>query len=507
MWTTLIAALSLTSAAPAAIPLSPVSSDLRDSRLALSPRTLENYLRFIAGDETTGRMTLSPGIDKCAAYIVEQFKKAGVQPGGTDGTYFHEYDVTANQRPTKNNVLAFSLGGGKRLSPEIGKDYVPLVGSDSMKLVNATMVYVGYGLDESDWKDYEGVDVQGKVALALRGVPEGRTPRSNGWKARTAKEKGAAAIVFVGPSAPGRSELPAYTPGQGIPSSTGIVAAAIHSKLLKDLAGIPYSEARAAKAPASKSLGVVAKIVTELERNQGMAKNVIGVVPGKDPALRGEYLILGAHYDHLGRGEIASRTGSDAIHYGADDNGSGTTLVVALAEHFAKTRSNRRTLIFQLYSGEEMGLLGSRAWANDPANEATLKATTAMINMDMVGRVRNDTVYVYGASTSAGWNDVLDAVRVEGLKLDVNPHTRGDSDHATFGRKSLPVLFFHTGLHNEYHSEKDTIDGINFQGMAQVGEAIIQVVDGLDKLQKKLEWNPQADLGGKPTDRRIPPIR
>ncbi len=470
--------------------------------LAVSEATLQSHMKVIAGIEHAGRMTLSHGQELSAEYIAKQFKKFGLSEGPNPG-YFHSFDITVNQRPAKNNMLAIS-GGGKSLAFELGKDYVPLTGSDPVRLVTAPIVYVGYGLGDDDWNDYNGIDVTGKIVLALRGVPQGRESRSNGAKARVAQEKGAVGFIVAGSTGPGRSELPPYTRQQGIATTLGIVAVAIHGSRFKEVTGMDLAEARAAKGPASKAINMAAKIVTELEPNVGKARNVIGYLPGNDPALRDEFIIVGAHFDHLGWGEAGSRTGVDAIHFGADDNGSGTVGLLGLAEYFARTRSNRRTIIFQAYSAEELGLVGSRNWANDPAHADTLAKTTAMVNMDMIGTVRFDTCFAFGTSSSAGWPDVLRPVKVDGLKLDGQPHVRGDSDQATFARKSLPVLFFHTGLTADYHTETDGYDRINFKGMALVCEAVKQTVEGIDRLDKKLEFNPQVVLGNKPTDRRLP---
>ena len=483
MLTTLVASLSLGLYAP-----------------AISPNTVRAHLEYLTSDELEGRMTLSHGTELFAKYAADEFKKYGLSEGPNKG-YFHTFDTQVNQRATAKNVASFENDSGKRWSLALGKDFVPLVGSVNLRTIDGDVVYVGYGLDDEDWNDFVGVDLNGKLALILRGGPEGRRAKSPQAKARTAIEKGAIGVIFAGPSGPGRSPLPTLTRGQGIPNGLEGVGIGITSKAFENVTGMKYEEARLAKGPASKLLSLKAKLITETEANAGKAINIIGYLPGKDPVLKDEYIIVGGHYDHLGYGETGSRTGSDMIHRGADDNGSGAAGVLAVAEYLAKQRSNKRTIIFQLYSGEEIGLQGSNAWAKD--NPEILAKTTGMLNMDMIGSVRFDDIYVFGTSTSLGWDGVLDMVKVPGLNLVYRGHLRGDSDQASFGRRNVPALFFHSMLTETYHTEKDTLDTINFKGAALVCDAVAAAALVLDK-QPKLTWNKDANTRGRNDDRVIP---
>jgi aminopeptidase YwaD len=468
--------------------------------VTISPNTVRTHLEFLCSDELAGRMTLSKGMHLFANYAAAEFKKYGLQEGPNKG-YFHYFDSRANQRATTKNVLTFESPEGKRWSLEQGSDFVPLVGSVNLKTVSGDVVYLGYGMDDGDWNDFAGVDLTGKVALMLRGVPEGRRNRTNGAKARTAVEKGAIGVIFAGPSGPGRAPLPALTRGQGVPSSTETVAAAINSESFEQVTGMKMAAARDAKAPASKLLSLKARLITETEDNVGKAINIIGYLPGNDPVLKDEYIVIGAHYDHLGYAEAGSRTGVDMIHYGADDNGSGSAGVLAVAEYMARTKSNKRTIIFQLYCAEELGLQGSNAWCRDNAD--LLPKITGMLNMDMIGTVRFNDIYVFGTSTSAAWEGLIDQVKVSDLNLVQRFHLRGDSDQASFGRRNVPALFFHSMLTDEYHTEKDTIDRVNITGAAKVCEAVATLAMVMDKAPK-LAWNASARLGGRNDDRAIP---
>jgi aminopeptidase YwaD len=469
----------------------------------INVRAIDSHVRFLASEECAGRMTLSPGIERAAQYAASQFKKMGLEPG-PNGSYFHEYEVTLGIRATSRNVLVLTSNDGRTSSLELNKDFVPVSGSENMKTASAPIVFAGYGLADEDWNDYDGLDAKDKVVLVLRGAPEGRRGGSNGAKARIASEKGAVGILYAGTTAAGRSELPSLTRGQGFAQNLGMVGAGISSKVFRQLTGKTVEQAASAGRSGGMPLKWSAKLITETEPNVGKAKNVVAVLPGRHPTLKHEYVILGAHYDHVGMGEFGSRTGVEAIHFGADDNASGTAAVMALAEHFAQRHSNSRTILFQLYSGEELGLLGSRAWAGDPANEVILKNTTAMINLDMVGRLRDENLYVYGTSSAEGWDAVLSKVSVPGVKIVAAPNVRGDSDQMSFARKNVPVLFLHTGLTEEYHSEKDTVDTLFIPGIALVAECAAQLAEGLDKLPNKLVFSDKAVFGNRPEDRRIP---
>jgi aminopeptidase YwaD len=464
--------------------------------VSIQPGTIQKHVEFLASKELAGRMTLREGERKAAAYIAAEFKRLGLDAREKGGGYIHEYELSIGYRVTKNNMAVITGLDGTKLTLELERDFVPLVGS-AVRIVNAPMVWVGYGNDE----DYANVDVAGKVVLMFRGAQDGRG-RTNAQKARTAKEKGAVGVVLIGPSTDGRAELPAVSRGQGMSDSTDIAGIAIHQKFFKQLVGSEFAEARKATGVQSKQLTSSIRFVAEAEVNKGMATNVIGYLPGKDPKLKNEYIIIGGHFDHLGLGETGSRTGTDMIHYGADDNGSGTAGVMAAAEWYAKNGGNRRTIIFQCYSGEELGLRGSNAWAGDHAE--LLKSVSVMLNMDMIGGVRFDQTFVFGLSSSTELLPVFSNVNVSGLRLLLYPHTRGDSDQGSFIRRNVPALFFHTGLTDVYHTEKDTVDLVNFPGAAKVVEAVIQTAQAIDALPNKLPWNPETQTGGRPNDRQLP---
>lgn len=464
--------------------------NLPDVRGDLAERTL----RILCEPEWAGRLTLSPGARAAADFLAEQFRSLGLQPGGTDG-YFHEFDVSVNFRPTTRNLLQLIPTDGETLSLRLGTDYVPLVGTRSGALVRAPLTYVGYGLVQDGWNDYEGIDVRGRVVIALRGVPEGRPNATNGQKARWAAEAGAVGILFVGPSDDGRPDLPRLTRGQGVAQNLNVLAAGLSERFLERLTGKNFAEARSATGPASRHLDWTVRAVTEVEPNRGRCRNVIAVLPGNDPALKDEIIVVGAHYDHLGFGEVGSRTNREIPHLGADDNASGVAGVVALAEYFARTRSNRRTMIFQCYSGEEVGLVGALAWVRD--HPEIVDRTHFMMNLDMIGRLRDGNLTVFSTSSAIEIDGILDRVRADGVNLVRVPTIAPNSDHAAFARANTPHVFLHTGLHPEYHTENDTVDTINFEGMTAVIRVAAQILSLVDDLDARMAWNPEARFAGR----------
>ena len=232
---------------------------------------------------------------------------------------------------------------------------------------------------------------------------------------------------------------------------------------------------------------------TSTAPNAKQAFNVIGILPGNDPVLRNEAIVIGAHYDHLGKGGQGSlAANSTEIHHGADDNASGTAAVIELARQFAKKKKNKRTIIFMAFSGEEDGLFGSKYYVNNPV--WPLDKTVAMINLDMVGRLKDNKLNVGGIGTAEEWRDLVERSNrtvletstynigpassvtptvvhqagPEKFSLKLNEDGFGPSDHSSFYGKQIPVLFFFTGTHLDYHKPTDTFEKINYEGLSSI---------------------------------------
>jgi len=225
--------------------------------------------------------------------------------------------------------------------------------------------------------------------------------------------------------------------------------------------------------------------------NVRSAYNVIGVLEGHDPALKNEAIVIGAHYDHLGHGGQGSlAANSSDIHHGADDNASGTAAIIELARQFAKDKSNKRTIIFIAFSGEEDGLFGSKYYVNNPV--FPLDKTVAMINLDMVGRLKDNKLTVGGIGTASEWKQLVEGRNTVGMHipqhvyaqifaLQLNEDGFGPSDHSSFYGKNIPVLFFFTGTHLDYHKPSDTFEKINYVGTARIVNFVAAIAKAADQ--------------------------
>jgi Zn-dependent M28 family amino/carboxypeptidase len=226
--------------------------------------------------------------------------------------------------------------------------------------------------------------------------------------------------------------------------------------------------------PASMAIpGAMAKLQITLKENHERAENVVGILSGADPNLRDQRVVIGAHYDHLGFGHFGAldRQAEGKVHPGADDNASGTAVLLELARRMAKLPVKPdRTIVFAAFSGEELGLYGSRHYIESSNSTAAIKA---MINLDMVGRLRENRVTVFGARSGENLSDLVNR-NARGLGLDItDSNDVGRSDHMSFYSKKIPVLHFFTGTHGDYHRATDTWDKLNFEGMAKISDLVL----------------------------------
>ncbi len=217
------------------------------------------------------------------------------------------------------------------------------------------------------------------------------------------------------------------------------------------------------------------------------AANIIGFLPGNDKELKDEVVIIGAHYDHLGIGGMFALDTVKTIHYGADDNASGTVGLLELAEYYSKHRKSlKRSLLFIAFSGEEEGLFGSINYTKNP--NIPLERTQAMINMDMIGRLKDSILIVEGMGSSPYWKILMDSLKHENFAMRYKPDGVGPSDHSSFYRKNIPVLFYFTGLHKDYHKATDTKDKINYEGEVQVLSLVRRSIDAIQSKPDRIPF-------------------
>ena len=431
---------------------------------------LAEHVTALADPALEGRASATPGGERAAQEIAGWLRDAGLRPGGDDGTFFQSFTISTVTRLGDGSELTLLASSIQRI--ELNEEWRPHGGSLERQ-VEAGIAFVGYGVATPDGKydDYAGLDLQGKIALALDGAPSA-VPAAEATRLEkliAARRHGAAALLVVVDRLPTLSATAAP-----VRMVSGAITRAAADRLL---APSGWTTARLEQklgethAPLAFDIPARARVSVALVREDRRTANVVGVLPGRDPALSAEVVVIGAHYDHVGRV-------NGQVHPGADDNASGTALVVGLARAFAAGGGAPRTLVFALFSGEELGLLGSRHYVRQPT--VAMERTAAMVNLDMVGRMRGDKLTVSGVDTGLGLSRVVkDAARGVPVDLDVRGAPSGPSDHDRFYRGGTPVLFFFTGTHEDYHTPGDTADKINAEGMARVAAVVAGTVERL----------------------------
>lgn len=461
---------------------------------------LRNHIRYLASDSLRGRLTGSAGDSLAAEYIREDLRSNGLVPLNNDG--WQSFSVTKKVAPGKDNRL--EIDGFGYIS---GRDFMPLPFSSNDSLA-AEVVFAGYGFnltsDTLKWNDYSGIDVKGKWVVLLRSDPDSgngggafSTLSSDRDKSLVAKDMGASGILLVSGSKFDPEDKLALSESEGY--SLGIPAFQIKRDLCNILLSSTGRNIDTLEAQLNRNRKPIVfatrSIVSgkpELVRETARTRNVVMVLPGDDEKLKDEYLVIGAHFDHLGMGGegSSSRSGDTvAVHHGADDNASGVAMMLELAEKFASgDAGNRRSIVCIGFSGEEEGLLGSKQFVNDPPID--LSKVNAMINLDMVGRLNEDkTLQISGVGTAAGLKDLIYSVSdTTDIKLALSEEGYGPSDHSSFYGKDIPVLFYFTGAHEDYHTPFDTYEDINYDGMVRISEQIFKVTDALVNADSTLQF-------------------
>jgi len=446
----------------------------------------------LAAPDTEGRGSATPGNERAARWLADALAAAGLRPGGDNGTFFQSFPIASGTRLAADNALALTTPTSQ--SFDVEREWTPHGGSVQAEIA-AEVVFAGYGLvvPESGYDDYAGIDARDKIVLVVEGAPPhlASAPASRLDKLITARRRGAAAVLITAASLPG--PVATATP-VGVVSAH--VSPAVANRLLGPHGDVVTLTARmgATRRPASMATTSRARVRVALEREERRTANVIGVLPGTDPALSAEAIVIGAHFDHLGRV-------GDVTHAGADDNASGTAVALGLARAFAAAGGAPRTLILALFSGEEIGLLGSAHYVRQPA--WPLARTAAMLNFDMVGRMRDDKLHVGGVDSAAALRSaLLESGRAVAVDLVLRGTPYSPSDHSSFYGAGVPVLFFFTGLHDDYHRATDTADRINADGMAKVARVAIGVVErlaaGLRPAYVKLDRPARGQASGTP---------
>lgn len=505
-----------------------------------SAARVRQHVSYLASDALDGRRTGTTGANDAARYIAGEFSRLGLKPGMQSGQtalklseamsrYLQTFPYVAAVELGTVNELKFSRSSPPRVAQlRLKDDWLPL-GFSTNGSFAGSIEFVGFGITaaEQNYDDYAGVNAKDKIVVALSGTPDGENPHGRfaryeevRWKAVAARNAGAKGLLVVAREQNFNDDRLA-TLRYDNTGEAGLLVAGISRQSVEDLFGSPslaeLEKIAAAKTQSSiQPVGGIYSFSVSVDRREVPAYNVIGVLEGSHPTLKNETIVIGAHYDHLGRGgqgSLAQKGGE--IHHGADDNASGTAGVLELARIFTMTPFRpKRTIVFMAFGGEEEGLLGSKYYVNHPVFPLT--NTVAMINMDMIGRMKDDMLVVGGVGTAKEWREIVneanhvqmlsvtpngtDGRSVKGMPIVVSSNGQsivtaestknlsltlqedgfGPSDHASFYLKQVPVLFFWTGTHTDYHKPSDTFDKINYEDEARILTLVAKIVRKLD---------------------------
>ena len=490
------------------------------AQLEPSVARLQQHISYLASDALDGRRTGTQGANDAAHYLAGEFARLGLRPAIQKAGASRRLSVAMSQylQPfpyvagvTLGPANALSLGDKKFM---VGQDWMPVGFSSSSHVENTPIAFVGYGITASElnYDDYADKRISGRIALALAGTPDGDNPhgqyaRYEGvrWKAIAARNAGAKALLIVTRDANLKDDRLAQLTYDNSAGDAGLPVAVVSQDLIGGKAMFDGFESAAKKRQFMFDENSKVSLTIDLSRKEVQAYNVVGILEGSDRLLKNETIIVGAHYDHLGRGgegSLAPRSGE--IHHGADDNASGTAGVLELARLFTSQRVKpKRTIVFMCFSGEEEGLLGSSYYVNHPI--IPLANTVAMINMDMIGRMKARKLIIGGVGTAKEWRDLIGSGNItQAVKITSTSDTAapagtfdltlqedgyGPSDHSSFYSKQIPVLFFWTGTHNDYHKPSDTFDKINYEDEVRVLSLVARIVRDLDNAEKRVTYS------------------
>ena len=503
---------------------------------AVTPDGVERYMehvRFLASPEMRGRGAGMPELDQAADYIASRFEAAGLEPAGEEGTFLQPFEVTTDASMGDGNSMRVERPS-ETSELKVGKDFIPINFSGSGE-VEGEVAFVGYGATagEFGYDDYFHFDVTDKIVVILRYEPDffresgdddqdGDSDRSRRYthhshliaKAIQARSQGAKAVLLVNGRVRGRrSERLIRFGSVSGPTDAGIPMVQVKRDIVERwLRGSGRSlrllqrDIEESRQPQSFALAPSFKVhlSVDVEHERATVNNVAGYLPGTSS----DYVVVGAHYDHLGLGGENSLSPSSVgkIHPGADDNASGVAVILELAHRYASLDSeNRLGILFLAFAGEEIGLLGSSHWVDNPTRP--LESAVAMLNFDMVGRIKDGKVYVGGIGSAEPFSELVgEAASATELTVDKSRSSYSSSDHTSFAAKKIPVLFFFSGLHSDYHKPSDTADKINGPAAVTLTGAAEHILDGISDLDGPLAFvetasgsshgRPSGDGGG-----------
>ena len=486
-----------------------------DTSPEISIHDLKQHIIFLASDSLKGRKPGTDGGRIAAEYVAKEISNIGLSP--IENNSFQYFDVVTSISAGENNTFRF-----KDFNGEVEMDFTPLSFSENGD-VTAPVIFAGYGFDvKTDsilWNDYSGLDVTGKWVMVLRGDPEdnphGMFSEHSSLRKKTlvARDHGAAGILFL--SGPEFEETDELIPLVYDQSQSGSAIHAIHIKrsvadrIIKE-SGYTISQLEQRLISDRKPVSFIVQeeitASTDLVKQTVTTQNVAGILYGSDPRLKEEIIVIGAHYDHLGFGGAHSgsrRPDTLVIHNGADDNASGVAAILEIIEKLkAEQTKLKRSILFLSFGAEEMGLLGSKYFVNNPLVD--LEKIKLMFNLDMVGRLDSTTktITVGGTGTAVGLSDLVQRfAEGEDLNVKLSSEGYGPSDHTSFYVENIPVLFFFTGVHEDYHTPEDDVEKINLSGEKLVAEFVHDLIIEVANVPESLVYQ-EAGPKEQPSGRR-----
>ncbi len=450
----------------------------------ITPSEIKEHITFLASDSLKGRKPGTPEGKIAAEYIVSEFQKAGLQKLGD--SFFQHFKVVTKVSEGENNSLSIN-----DTKAELGVDFRPLAFSKNT-VAEGEVVFAGYGIefegDSLKWNDYSNLDVKGKWVMMLRQDPDINNSDSpliaqstERTKALLATDKGAIGVLFVSgvntekkdildelyfDKSKSRADIPVIQ----ITRNFADKLLQGSKKNIEDIEKSIVSDFKTITLNTNVSLKVETDVIFEKVETQ----NIIAKIEGTDTKLKDEVVIIGAHYDHLGFGGPGSGSRAPeehAVHNGADDNASGVAGIIEIAQKMANSEFKpKRTVIFMAFGAEEMGLLGSKFFTENPLID--ISKIKMMLNFDMIGRLDSSkTLTIGGTGTTAASTDIINKyAKEQNLNIQMSKEGSGPSDHAAFYVKNIPVLFFFTGIHDDYHTPSDDVETINLEGEKMVAE-------------------------------------
>lgn len=481
-----VAAALIAGAAYAQTPAAPAASPTRAHVTALASSRFE------------GRMAGSNGERLASQYLIAELRRMGARPAPGQKDFLQPFEFTAGTRDGGSRATLVDTSSRARRSFDTRRDIQALSFSDSGTVADLPVVFAGYGIvvPESQnfgYDSYATLDVKDKVVLVLRYFPEEADATTKGilaryadlrYKAMAARQRGAKAMLVVaGPASPNAGEIVPMSFDTALAGS-GIIAASVSGALADAMfaaARDPSKTLRAAQASLDSGNphaagfalpNVAVSLTASIVREKRTGHNVVGYLPATTPVtgIGKPWIALGAHYDHLGRGEagnsLADKGAAGSVHGGADDNASGAAAVLAVGAQFA-AQARPRHVLLQFWSGEELGLIGSAAYVS--AAGRSIDELAAYFNFDMVGRMHDNRLTVQAAGTSAAWGRILEQANVAaGFDLVVQSDPYQPTDVASFNQAGVPCLNFFTGTHTDYHKPSDTADKINYEDLDRI---------------------------------------